>query len=49
MGLIERHTKFDPDANKRTRILILNLDKLTPVKAEQEAKEDAWGDDLDDW
>ena len=49
MGLIERQTKFDPDANKRTRILILNLDKLTPVSAAQEVKEDAWEDDLDDW
>lgn len=49
MGLIERQTKFDPDANKRTRILILNLDKLTPDLAAQEVKEDAWEDDSDDW
>ncbi|MFQ2079079.1 hypothetical protein ACK33T_19705, partial [Aeromonas veronii] len=48
-GYLQRITKYDAGANKKTRILILNLDKLTPVSAEPEAKGDAWEDDLDDW
>ena len=48
-GYLQRITKYDAGANKKTRILILNLDKLTPVSAAQEVKEDAWEDDLDDW
>ena len=48
-GYLQRITKYDAGANKKNRILIINLDKLTPVSAAQEVKEDAWEDDLDDW
>lgn len=54
---IKRMTKFHQDSNSRSRILILNLDKLVPPKeqpdpaSEQDVyteEEWAWGSDDDD-
>lgn len=54
---LERVTKFHQDSNSRSRILILNLDKLAPPKEQPDPvpvqdvyteEEWAWGSDDDD-
>ncbi|MFM5242707.1 helix-turn-helix domain-containing protein [Aeromonas rivipollensis] len=53
LGFIERQTKYDGASNKRTRLLILNVDRVlqsqkTAAEELIPAQEDAWGSD-DEW